>query len=113
MADCVPAGFHLMTPLNSDATWSSVHGSVTGFGGAGNAGVAGVWAGVSTSMASSSLGVAPAWLARPPFFLGGMLDLAAVDVLLVLVLFYMRQINGKLRSSLSLSALRGNSSQNE
>ncbi len=66
-----------MTPLNSDATWSSVHGSVTGFGGWGPAGAVGVWAGVSTSMASSSRadeGVAPAWvLARPPFFLGGML----------------------------------------
>jgi hypothetical protein len=66
-----------MTPLNSDAIWSSVHGSVTGFGGWGGAGAVGVCAGVSTSMASSSRaedGVAAAWvLARPPFFLGGML----------------------------------------
>ena len=63
-----------MTPLNSDAIWSSVHGSVTGFGGWGAAGAVGVCAGVSTSIASSSrAGVAPWVLARPPFFLGGML----------------------------------------
>lgn len=62
-----PAGFHRMTPLKREATWSSVHGSVTSFGGAGVSEAAGV------SMSIASSGVAAAWvLARPPFFLGGM-----------------------------------------
>lgn len=84
----VPAGFHLMTPLNNDAVWSSVHGSVTVLGGSTAAGAVGVCAGVSTSMASSSRagvadeGVATAWLLAlpPPLFFGGMVAVDAVSL---------------------------------
>jgi hypothetical protein len=73
-ASYLPAGFHLMTPLKSEAIWSSVQGSVTGFGGGGGAGVIEFRVGVSTSIASSSRAGVAAWvLARPPLFLGGML----------------------------------------
>ena len=76
----IPEGFHLMTPLKSEASWSSVHGLVKSTGGAlGAAAVVGVSeaAGVSMSMALSSwAGVAAAGVAGVatllrPLFLGG------------------------------------------
>ena len=75
-----PAGFHLMTALKREATWSSVHGLVRSTGGGcfgPGAGVGAPVVGVSTSIASSSrAGVAAAegvaTLLRPAFFFGAM-----------------------------------------
>lgn len=78
MGSCLPAGFHRITPLKRDDSWSSVHMSLW-------MSIAGVLAGtdllgvedrgVSTSIASSLfavVGVETAWLAPPlAFFLGG------------------------------------------